>query len=145
MDWSVLYPPEITPTLYQLEEYIDSPLWRKLNDYLCQTYKTEPKMAYSGCSMQEGLWKGWNIKYKKSGKSLCTVYPKQGYFLSLVPVGLREMHDAELLMPICTEYTQNLFMQTVSGHNGKSLAFDVNSENILHDIMNLIAIRTVSR
>ena len=28
------------------------------------------------------MWKGWNVKYQKSGKSLCTLYPKRN--------GLRE-------------------------------------------------------
>ena len=61
--------------------------------------------------MDGGYWKGWNVKYKKSGKSLCTLYPKQGYILALMPVGLREMNEAELLMPSCTQYTRTLFEQ----------------------------------
>jgi len=62
-----------------------------------------------------------------------------------MPIGLREMNETELLTSLCTdnftEYTKNLFEQTVTGHNGKSLAFDVTDENILHDVKNLIAIR----
>lgn len=55
------------------------------------------------------------------------------------------MNEAEFLMPQCTEYTQNLFKQTVTGYNGKSLAFDVKNENILHDMKNLIELRATSR
>jgi len=141
MQWSELFNNELEPLDSQIREYVYTPLWDNLDNHLQQTYNVQPKLFYSCCSMQEGMWKGWNVKYKKSGKSLCTLYPKQGYFLSLVPIGLREMHEAELLMPLCTEYTQNLFKQTVSGHNGKSLAFDVRNEDILRDIKKLIAIR----
>jgi len=45
------------------------------------------------------------------------------------------------LMPHCSEYTQNLFKQAVVYHNGRSLAFEVQNEDILHDVKNLITIR----
>lgn len=54
------------------------------------------------------------------------------------------MNEAELLMPLCTEYTQKLYKQTISGHNGKSLAFEVKNENILIDMKKLIALRAIS-
>jgi len=145
MQWSELFNVEHEPSDSQIKEFVDIPLWDDLANYLQQTYNVKPKLFYSCCSMQMGLWKGWNIKYKKSGKSLCTLYPKQGYFISLVPIGLREMNEAELQISQCTEYTQNLFNQTITGHNGKSLAFDVKNENILHDVKKLIALRATSR
>jgi len=145
MQWSEIWDNGHEPTESQIQEFVDTPLWDNLTKYLQQTYNVKPKLFYSCCSMEKGLWKGWNVKYKKSGKSLCTLYPKQGYFLSLVPIGLREMNEAELLMSLCTEYTQNLFKQTASGHNGKSLAFDVKNESILNDMKNLIDLRVTSR
>lgn len=144
MQWGELYDNGHEPLDNQIKEFVDTPLWDDLANYLQQTYNVKPKSFYSGCSMDKGLWKGWNVKYKKNGKSLCTLYPKQGYFLSLVPIGLREINEVELLMSLCTEYTQNLFKQTVSGHNGKSLAFSVKNEDILHDMKNLIALRADS-
>jgi len=82
---------------------------------------------------------------KKSGKALRTLYPKQGYCLSLVPIGLGEMTEAELLMPPCTDYTQTLFKETTTSHSGKSLAFEVKNEKILHNIKSLIAIRVKNK
>jgi len=141
MQWNELFNNEHQPTDSQVKDYIDSPLWGSLDNHLKQTYNVKPKLSYSNCSMDKGMWKGWNVKYQKSGKSLCTLYPKQGYLLLLIPVGLNKMNDAELLMPLCTEYTQNLFNQAVVGHIGKMLAFEVKDENVLNDVKNLIAIR----
>lgn len=141
MQWSELFHDGHAPLVNQIKDFVDTPLWDELANYLLQTYNVKPKLFYSRCSMDKGLWKGWNVKYKKNGKSLCTLYPKQGYFLSLVPIGLREMNEAELLMPLCTEYTQKLYKQTISGHNGKSLAFEVKNENILIDMKKLTALR----
>ena len=141
MLWSELWGGEYQPSDDQIKEFVETPLWDDLADHIQQTYKVQPKLAYSRCAMDNGSWKGWNVKYKKGGRSLCTLYPKQGYFISLVSIGFRELNEAELLMPICTGYTQNLFEQAVSGHTGKMLAIDVTNEGILHDVKELIALR----
>jgi hypothetical protein len=75
----------------------------------------KPKLSYSGCSMDGGAWKGWNVKYKKSGKVLCSLYPKQGYFLALVPF------------------------------EGNSNAFEVSDEDVLREVKDLIALRVSSQ
>jgi len=91
--------------------------------------------------MDGGAWKGWNVKYAKNGKSLCTLYPKQGFLQLLVPVGLHDIDEAELLMPQCTEYTQDLFKNAPSLHIGKSLAYEVRDRDVLNDVKKLIEIR----
>jgi hypothetical protein len=50
------------------------------------------------------------------------------------------MSEAELLMPLCTEYTQELFKRS-GGTGYKSMAFEVRDESVLHDVKNLIEIR----
>ena len=141
MLWSELFGSEQQPSENQIVEFVDTNLWVYLGNHLQQTYNVSPKMFYSCCSMDKGFWKGWNIKYKKSGKSLCTLYPKQGCFVTLVPVGAKEAAEAELLIPLCDKYTQDLYSQTKSGINGKSLALNVTSKNILRDVKELIALR----
>jgi len=141
MQWSELFGKEQEPSNRKIKEFVDTPLWDSLDHFLKQTYNVKPKFAYSNCSMEKGMWKGWNVKYQKSGKSLCTLYPKKGYILALVPIGIRAMNEAELMMPLCTEYTQNLFKQTTSGHNGKSLAFELKNEDVLQDMKRLIELR----
>lgn len=95
--------------------------------------------------MDQGAWKGWNVKHKKGGRSLCTLYPKQGYFIALIPIGAREMPEVDLLMPLCDAYTQDLYRQTKSGAGGKSLAVEVKSEAILRDVKELVALRATGR
>jgi len=141
MQWYELWDAEHKPSESEVKEFVDTPLWDNLDDYLRQTYNVKPKLSYSNCAMDKGMWKGWNVKYKKSGKSLCTLYPKHGYILSLLPIGSREMGEAELLMPLCTEYTQTLFKKTACGRSGKSLAFEVKDADVLHDMKNLISLR----
>lgn len=79
---------ENQPTEAEIRDFIEAEvftLFSDLDNYLRESYKAKPKLAYSSCSMDNNLWRGWNIKYQKSGKSLCTIYPQQGYFMVLVP------------------------------------------------------------
>ena len=145
MQWSELFTREREPSESQIRDFVSTSLWDDLDSHLKQEYNATPKASYSGCSMDKGIWKGWNVKYKKSGKSLCTLYPKQGHILSLVPVGLQDVREAELMLPTLTEYTQALFQQSTTGRNGKSLAFMAEDEAVLQDMKALIALRASKR
>ena len=144
MQWHELFDREHEPTEVQIKEYINTPLFGELDEHLRQIYKVKPKLAYSSCGMDAGAWKGWNIKYQKSGKSLCTLYPKQGYPLLLITIGVRGVGEAELLMPMCTEYIQGLFGKG-DFHGSKYLGIELRDESILHDVKNLIEIRAKTK
>ena len=76
---------ENPPTETEIKDFTGTeifPLFADLNNYLRERYNIKPKLAYSSCAMDKNIWRGWNIKYQKSGKSLCTIYPQQGYFLA---------------------------------------------------------------
>lgn len=140
-DWQMIYTDKIPPTSRQIEYYIKSPLWQRLNERLQQIYKSEPVMEYSACSMQSG----WNIKYKKSGKSLCTLYPMSGYFIALVVISAAEMHEAELFIHSCSDYAQGVFENTQTGNGQKWLMIDVREEATIEDVLGLIAVRSKTR
>ena len=140
--WSELYGKENEPSTKQIQEFVATHLWNDLAVYLEQTYNIKPKIEYSGCKMDKGAWKGWNVKYKKGGKSLCTLYPKQGYFLSLITISEKDAVKADLLISFCTDYMQELYRNTESGKNhGKMLGIEVTSDDILSDIKKLMSLR----
>ena len=137
MDWNLLYSNVTPPTWEQVTEYIGSPLWAEFNERIQSAYQIKPCMEYSRCSMQAG----WNIKYKKGGKSLCTLYPMQGYFIALVVVGSHELTEAEFLMPQCSDYVQTVFKNTKTGNGQKWLMLDVQDREIMDDVFRLINLR----
>lgn len=96
-------------------------------------------MEYSRCSMQAG----WNIKYKKGGKSLCTLYPMQGYFIALVVVGSHELMEAEFLMPQCSDYVQTVFKNTKTG-NGQKYHIEIDGNPVSSGVLFSYALLTVS-
>lgn len=137
MGWNLLYSNVTPPTWEQVTEYIGSPLWAEFNERIQSAYQIKPCMEYSRCSMQAG----WNIKYKKGGKSLCTLYPMQGYFIALVVVGSHELTEAEFLMPQCSDYVQTVFKNTKTGNGQKWLMLDVRDRGIMDDVFRLINLR----
>lgn len=142
MLWTEQFGKENEPANEQIEAFVATPLWRSLSEHLQQTYQTQPKLTYSGCTMDGGIWKGWNVKYVKSGKSLCTLYPKQGYFLSLITVSEKDAAEADLLIPLCCDYVKDAYNRAECGKNGgKMIGLEVTSEEILRDIKGLVALR----
>lgn len=137
MDWNLLYSEKEPPSWEQITEYINNPLWTVFNQRIQSAYHCDPRLEYSRCSMQAG----WNIKYKKSGRSLCTLYPMQGYFIALVVIGSRELTEAELLMPLCSDYVQTVFKNTKTGNGQKWLMLEVREESIMRDVFTLINLR----
>ncbi len=137
MEWSLLYSNVKQPIWEQFVDYVSCSLWTEFNNHIQITYQVEPIIDYSGCSLQPG----WNIKYKKSGKSLCTLYPMSGYFIALVVIGDKEMQEAEFLIPACSSYVQDVFKNTKSGKGQKWLMIDVRDKETLLDVFNLISLR----
>ncbi|MDR2972616.1 MAG: DUF3788 domain-containing protein [Bacteroidales bacterium] len=88
---------EAEPTESEIKDFIGTEYFSDLDSHLRDNYSIKPKLAYSGCAMDNNIWRGWNIKYQKSGKSLCTIYPQKRYFLVLVPGKSFEVRDEETL------------------------------------------------
>ncbi len=137
MEWNLMYSNGKKPTWNQINEFINNTLWTDLNSRIQMNYQIEPIIEYSRCSMQSG----WNIKYKKSGKSLCTLYPMSGYFIVLIVIGNREMQEAEFLIPQCSSYVQDMFKNTKTGQGQKWLMLDVRDQETIDDVFALISLR----
>ncbi|RDU24959.1 DUF3788 domain-containing protein [Anaerosacchariphilus polymeriproducens] len=137
MEWNLMYHKNNPPTLKDIDDYVNSELWGKLNSNLQNTYCVQPKLSYSQCSMQPG----WNIKYQKSGKSLCTLYPMEGFFIALVVVGNKNRQETEFMLPLFSKYTQDLYQNTVFSTGGCWLMIHVTGLEVLEDVKSLIQIR----
>lgn len=137
MEWIELYSAAQQPTEAQISDYIANPLWSDINSFLRESYGVEPSFSYSGCSGQPG----WNVKYQKGGKSLCTLYPMNGFFIVLVVIGNKELAETELVMPLCDKHTRELFERTPYSAMGRWLMIQVSNERILEDAKRLIQIR----
>jgi len=141
MEWYKLYGENKEPSFKNIDKYINSELWVSLNEFIKEAYRISPILSYSSCSGQPG----WNIKYKKSGKSLCTLYPMEGFFIALVVIGNKEIPETEMILPSCSKYIQDLYKNTPFSLGGKWLMINVKNKKILEDIETLVKIRVMPK
>ena len=71
------------PALEEMVEYINNPVFLLFCNDVKTKYNCKEQIEFSSCSWEYG----WNVKFKKSGKTLCTIYPRENYFTVLVVVG----------------------------------------------------------
>lgn len=125
------------PDLQAVAAYVATPLWARFLATMEERYQLQPEPSYSRCSMLEG----WNFKYRKAGRALCTVYPLAGSFSALISLGSKEAEGAAQLVPTLSAYTQALYEKS-SPHNGSRwLLLEVTGPEILNDLLDLIALR----
>ena len=141
MAWKDTYPKDRAPSAEEIDACVGSPLWGTLCRTVEETYGAAPRIEYSCCSMAPG----WNVKYKKGGRALCTLYPNEGDFSCMVVVGERVLPEAELLVIACDPYTQELFRNTKVSMGGKWLYIDVKSEPVLRDTLRFISLRAAGK
>ena len=135
--WDSLYDESNQPTYEDIKAFVGSELWDELCVFIEKKYKILPNMEYSKCSAQ----KGWNVKYKKKGKSICTLYPMKGYFIVLIVIGEKQQTETEIAIPSCTTYIQELYHKTRFLCGGRWLMIEVHDIPIFEDVCKLAQIR----
>ncbi len=128
------------PEMDVIAEYVNDSLWNELCGYLEENYGARPVIEYSKCAVP-----GWNVKYRKAGRGLCTLYPMEGYYTALVVIGERERVEAELLLASLTQSVQALYRETKTGMGQKWLMIDVCDKAVLADVKKLIGIRMAEK
>lgn len=89
---------------------------------------------------------GWNLKFRKGGRSLCTVYPRKGYFTVLVVVGRREKERAEALLPQLSEGLRAVYERSYEGNGQRWMMIDLSREDEdFRGVQALIQLRRESR
>ena len=137
MTWNELYPRDTQPGRAQLDAFIGSPAWAGLCDYLEGECGVQAHMEHSRCPGAPG----WNLKFRKGGRSLCTVYPREGYMTCLVSLGAEVATEAELIANSGTEYVRELYRQARPLNGSRWLMIDVKDKAILSDTIRLIRLR----
>lgn len=137
MDWCEVYPAGQQPGSTQIADFVATPLWGELLEHLAENYGAAPSVEYSSCSAMPG----WNLKFKKKGRALCTLYPDRGGFYAMVSIGRKEAEQVEFLLPHCTAYIQELYQNTKTFNGGRWLMIRVADPDILADAERLIALR----
>lgn len=130
------------PSLEEIGQYVGKPAFIKFCSEMRSRYQCSEKLEFSSCSWE----KGWNIKYRKAGKTLCTIYPRELYFTVMVAVGQKEKEAVQAVLEECTPQLQDIYERTREGNGQRWLMIDLEEEGGLYqDVFRLISIRRSGR
>ena len=131
----------VTPDMKDIENSITGKgrlLWQALTTHIETEFRAKPLIAFSACIAKPG----WNVKYKKSGKALCTLYPEKESFTALIVLGAADMMRFEAMRPTFTNEISALYERTRLFNNTKWLMVSITDETVLADVKKLLALKT---
>lgn len=120
---------QYTPSIEEICEYVNNPLLYDFCGRMKRDFRAACKIEFSKCSWEYG----WNVKFKKSGKSLCTIYPRECYFTVLVVIGTKEKEKAEEILPKLASELQEIYYQTQEGNGKRWLMIDLEDVGEVYD------------
>jgi hypothetical protein len=110
-------------------------LWLDLKQYLDQNYNFIPELVFYGRKY------GWTIRYRKSGKTLCSLFPEQGAFTTLIVLGKKEGEKSSQTFNMLSTEIRNLIGSAKHLHDGKWLWIRVFKQAHVEDVKQLLAIK----
>ena len=108
-------------------------LWGKLIQFLSDNYEMTAELSFGGKNY------GWNLWYRKSGKSLVTLYPQKSGFTAQVVLG-KDQAEQALNMKFCKN-VERLVRETPQLHDGKWLFIPVKSSAEVNDVEKLLLLK----
>jgi hypothetical protein len=110
------------------------PLWEEITRFLSQAYpEIPPELSYGGKKY------GWNLWYRKSGKSLLSLFPNNGYFVAQIVLGNAQVEQALALD--LGETVGRLLRETPQFHDGRWLFIPVRTERDAEDAKQLLQVK----
>ncbi len=109
--------------------------WNDLQQFLKTYYDFTPETVFYGSNY------GWSVRYRRSGKTLCSLFPEEGAFTVLVILGRKEAETVILTLNEFSTSIQQIIMNTGQLHDGRWLWVRVLTITDINDVKKLIKIK----
>ena len=133
-----MYEKEKEPTDEDIQKFVGARFaedWIGLKAYLENNYDFSPETVFYGKKY------GWTIRYRKSGRTLCSLFPEAGDFTVLIVLGKKEIEKVEeVLNELCTALREQ-FNNTDQLHDGRWLWIRMSSVESLEDIKEILQVK----
>ena len=92
-----------------------APLWKELRSYIANQYDHTPELVFGGKKY------GWAVRYRKSGKTLLTLFPEEEAFTALIVLGKKEVSKTKDLSGKLSKRVRDTFDNATQYHDGRWL------------------------
>lgn len=113
--------------------------WLNLRQYLEENYDFVPELVFYAKKY------GWTIRYRKSGKTLCSLFPERGTFSTLIVLGRKEAEKALSMLDEFNENIRTVLEGTEQLHDGWWLWIRVFCVDEVNDIKKLLRVKRKPR
>lgn len=126
---------EHRPTLQEINDTLGSrqPLWQQLLQFIADNYQLPEDLSFGGRKY------GWNIWYRRSGKTLVSLYPQKEYFVAQIILGKDQVEKAYQLK--LGKNVRTVLEETPQLHDGRWLFIKVRSKKDVNDVQELLQIK----
>ena len=106
---------ETRPSENDILEFIGdgASLWTQIHEYVAQHYDFEREKKFYAKKY------GWTVRYRKSGKTLCSFFPEAGAFSALLVLGAKEAQKVESIKGRLNANVRDVFEETEQLRDGK--------------------------
>lgn len=131
---------EVVPTEEQIYSFIGAEAkqaWIELSRFAGQNYDHQPELNFGGKNY------GWNVRYRKSGKTLFAMFPEKEGFTVLLVLGKKEIEAYTARMEEFGATFKSVYEAAAQFHDGRWLWIKVHSVDELKDIEQMILIKKI--
>jgi hypothetical protein len=125
------------PVEKEITDFIGEPAkgaWIKLRQFLKENYDIVPEMIFDKKN-------GWDVRYRKGGKTLVTLTPEKGAVRILIVLGREESEKALSLRNELSPKMYKLIENTKQLHDGRWLWIRLSQTKDAEDIEKLLPIK----
>lgn len=126
-----------SPDEREIVDFIGEPAngaWVRLRRYLKENYDIAPEMIF-------GKKHGWDLRYRKSGKTLITLTPEKGAVRILIVLGRKESEKALSMQNELTSQMHEFIKNTKQLHDGRWLWIRLFHSSGAEDVEKLLLIK----
>jgi hypothetical protein len=107
--------------------------WQQLVSFMVEKYALQVELTFGGKNY------GWNLWYRKGGKSLASLYPQQDWLVAQVVLGKEQVEKA--LGLDLGENVGKVLSETPQFHDGRWLFIPVKTERDVQDVEQLLLVK----
>ena len=109
------------------------PLWEELTHFIADNYPIPGEWNFGGKNY------GWNLWYRKSGKTLVTLFPQDRYFVAQIVLGKDQVEPALALK--LGKNVGTALAETPQLHDGRWLFIKVKTKRDVTDVQQLLQVK----
>ncbi|MFQ5758928.1 MAG: DUF3788 domain-containing protein [Candidatus Bathyarchaeia archaeon] len=126
------------PTEEEIESFLGErarEAWSEIRRFIEDHYDFAPETVFYGAKY------GWTIRYRKSGKTLCSLFPERGGFTVLIVLGKKESEKVLSMREELSSEINKLLGGTEQLHDGRWLWIRLLTTKDTDDVKKLLQIK----